>query len=92
MHEVPILDHGVPNVPTRRITWSKVKKIQQAFLHHLKNWIHSVQPLFYVLQADSFDEEPFGASEVNICTIEVADEVALKHLIDKLLENFIYYF
>jgi len=29
-----------------------------------------------VLQADSIEEGPFGASEVNICTVEVTDEVA----------------
>ena len=33
---------------------------------HLQNWIGFVQPLFHVLQVDSTDKGPFGASEVNI--------------------------
>ena len=45
------MDHGVPNVSTRPITRSKAKKIQQAFILHLQNWIGSVQLLFHVLQA-----------------------------------------
>ena len=35
-------DHRVPNVPTESITRSKAKKIQQAFILHLQNWIGSV--------------------------------------------------
>ena len=58
------------------ITQCKAKKIQQSFIFHLQNWIDSVQPSFHVLQAYSIEEESFGPSEVNICTIEVADEVA----------------
>jgi len=30
-----------------------------------------------VLQADLIVEGPFGASDVNICTMEVVDEVAI---------------
>ena len=29
-------DHGIPNVPTRPITRSKAKNIQQAFIHYLQ--------------------------------------------------------
>ena len=50
--------------------------IQQAFILHLQNWIGLIQPLFHVLQADLIDEGPFEASEVNICMVEVRDEVA----------------
>ena len=70
-------NHGVPNVPTRPITESKANKSQQVFILHLQNQIGSVKPSFHVLQADSVEEGPFGASEVNICTVEVADEVAI---------------
>ena len=71
-------DHGVPNVPTGPITRSKTEKIQQAFILYLQNWIDSVQSLFHVLQADSIEEEgPFGALEVNISMVEVADEIAI---------------
>ena len=66
----------IPNIPTEPITRSKAKKIQQAFILLLPNWIDSVQPLFHVLQADLIEEGPFGASEVNICWVEVVDEVA----------------
>ena len=69
-------NHGVPNVPTGPITRSKAKKIQQAFIIHLQNWIGSIEPSFNVLQVDSIEERLFGALEVNICTVEVADEVA----------------
>ena len=61
-------DHGITNVSTGPITQPKSKKIQQAFILHLQNWIGSVQPSFHVLQADSIEEGPFGASEVNFCT------------------------
>ena len=60
-------NHSVSNAQTRPITRSKAKKIQQAFILHLQNWISLVQPSFHVLQADSIKEGPFGASEVNIC-------------------------
>ena len=70
-------DHGVPNVPTELITLFKPKKIQQAFILHLQNWIGSVQPLFHVLPADSIEKGQFGASEVHICMVEVADEVVI---------------
>ena len=69
-------DHGVPNIPIEPITRSKTKKIQQAFILYLQNWVGSVQPSFYVLQADSIEEWPFVAPQVNICTVEAADEVA----------------
>ena len=39
----------------------------------------SVRPSFHVLRADSIEERPFGATEVNICTIEVEDEVAVNN-------------
>ena len=68
-------DYNVLNVPTRPITRSKAKKIQQTFILHLQIWIGSVQPSFHVLQTDSIEEGSFGASEVNICTIEVKNEV-----------------
>ena len=66
-------NHGVPTGP---ITEHKAKKIQQAFIPHLQNWIGQVQPSFHVLQADSVESRPFGDSKVNICTVEVVDEVA----------------
>ena len=69
-------NHGVSNVQTGPITRSNAKKIQQTFILHLQNWIDSVQPSFHVLQADLIEQGPFGASEVNICTVEVADEIA----------------
>ena len=71
------------------ITWSNAKKIKQAFILHLQNWIDSVQPSFVVLQ-DSFEEWLFGGSEVNICMIEAANEVARSF--HKFLPRFIYYF
>ena len=69
-------DHNITNVSTGPITQPKSKKIQQVFILHLQNWIGSVQPSFHVLQADSIEEGPFGASEVNICIVEIADEIA----------------
>ena len=39
-------NYSVQSVPTRSITRSKVKKIQQVFILHLQNWIGSVQPDF----------------------------------------------
>ena len=69
-------DDGVPNVPIGPITRSEANKIQQAFIVHLQNWIGSIQPSFHVLQTNLIEEESFGVSEVNICTVEVADEVA----------------
>ena len=66
-------------VPTEPITQSKAKKNQQAFILHLQNWIDSVHHLFHVLQADSSEETPFGASEMNIFTVEGADEVAINN-------------
>ena len=59
-------NHGVPNVPTRPITRSKTKKIQQTFILHLQNWIGSVQPSFIELEVDTSDE-----GQLNICTVEV---------------------
>ena len=55
-------NNGFLNVPTRPITRSKAKKIQQAFILHLENWIDSVQPLFHVLQADLIEKRSFGSS------------------------------
>ena len=49
-------NHGDPNVPTRPITRSKAKKIQQTFILHLQNWIGSVQPSFVELKADTIDK------------------------------------
>ena len=66
-------NHGVPTEP---ITRTKAKRIQQAFILHQQNWINSSQSSFHVLQDDSIEEWPFGDSKVNICTIEVGDEVA----------------
>ena len=78
-------DYGVPNVPTRPITQSKAKKIQQAFILHLQDWISSVQPLFHMLEADSSKERPFKALKVNICTVEVADQIVIVGLRGRLL-------
>ena len=50
--------------------------IQQAFILHLQNWIGLIQQLSHVLQAYLIEEESFEASEVNICMVEVGDEVA----------------
>ena len=66
-------DHSVSIGPIIR---SKANKIQQAFILHLQNWIGSVRPSFHVLQANSIEEIPFETSDVNICIVEVADEVA----------------
>ena len=59
-------NHGVPNIPTGPITWSKAKKIQQTFIVHLQDWIGSVQSSFLELEAETIDEE-----QLNICTVEV---------------------
>ena len=56
--------HSVPSVSARSITRSKTKIIQQAFILHLQNWI------------DLIEEGPFEASEVNICMVEVREDVA----------------
>jgi len=64
-------DHGVPQVALGPITRSKAKKIQQAFILHLRQWIASIQNPFHVLETISREEEPFDALEVNVCKIEV---------------------
>lgn len=46
-------NHDVPQVSNRPITRSKDKKINQAFILQLQNWIGSAQRSFHELQANS---------------------------------------
>ena len=71
-------DHGSTpspiHVPTGPITRSKAKKIQQAFITHVQEWIGSDQALFPSEQPNSDEDLTYDTLKINVCNLQIHKE------------------